>query len=273
MQPKQKKLKMFLSQDTGKGTIRVGRCKYTGGNRKDPSFPNFTRIVVMMKSHSEWASLSPYELKDDKGRIMENIWQFAKVYPKVPKSTQKYSRYNPTVIWNHPAETHLSDFNPKTKSGEITDEYRVWREKGMNTKYAIRYPVGYNHRHKCVYALAENEDGSLNTDEKLNYIESRKRIYLPVYCDLVKKCEKFRELRERLENGENILIAEVDGPHQESLEYYKEKYGVGDDFIEKDTMIVNEENIQIMLNDDKHPFGHGYCLAMALLDKDELWNY
>jgi len=25
-----------------------------------------------------------------------------------------------------------------------------------------------------------------------------------------------------------------------------------------------------MLNDDKHSFGHGYCLAMALLDMEKL---
>ena len=79
-------------------------------------------------------------------------------------------------------------------------------------------------------------------------------------------------LKNRLINGENLLIIEVDGPHQESLDYYKEKYEVGDDFIQKNTMLANDENINIMLNDTKHPFGHGYCLAMTLLDKDIEWN-
>lgn len=36
-------------------------------------------------------------------------------------------------------------------------------------------------------------------------------------------------------------------------------------------MLITKENISIMLNDTKHPFGHGYCLAMALLDKDIEW--
>ena len=27
-----------------------------------------------------------------------------------------------------------------------------------------------------------------------------------------------------------------------------------------------------MLNDPKHPFGHGYCLAMVLLNKEVEWN-
>jgi hypothetical protein len=67
----------------------------------------------------------------------------------------------------------------------------------------------------------------------------------------------------------NLLIVEWDGPHQESMEYYKEKYNVTDDFIVDSTMNATTENIDLMLNDEKHPFGHGYCLASALLaDKD-----
>lgn len=30
--------------------------------------------------------------------------------------------------------------------------------------------------------------------------------------------------------------------------------------------------MKIMLNDTKHPFGHGYCLDVALLDKEEEWG-
>ena len=60
------------------------------------------------------------------------------------------------------------------------------------------------------------------------------------------------------------MIVEIDGPKSQSIEYYKNKYGVDDTFIQNDTILVNDYNINIMLNDEKHPFGHGYCLAMAL---------
>lgn len=53
--------------------IRIGRCTYSGSKRHDPEYPGFTPILVMMKSHSQWYPLSPYELKDENGRIMENI--------------------------------------------------------------------------------------------------------------------------------------------------------------------------------------------------------
>jgi hypothetical protein len=84
---------------------------------------------------------------------------------------------------------------------------------------------------------------------------------------------KFTELKNKLDSGENLLIIEVDGPHQESIDYYMKEYGVDKTFIEDDTMIVNEENIRIMLNDTKHAFGHGYCLAMVLSDDYDWKKY
>lgn len=246
--------------------IRVGKCLYSkGGGIIYPSYENFTPIIVMMYSHSKYYPLSPYFLKDDQNRIMENIWQFSKCYKNVPKTIQRKSKYDNTIIWEHDAEVHLDD------NDSYTNEYAQWRLKGMHNKDPVRYPVGFNYRSKCKFASAENPDGTIN-NTKLNYIEARKAIYLPVYCDLVKREKLFNQLQERLNKGENLLIIEVDGPHQESLAYYKEKYDVGDTFIEQDTMLINNQNISIMLNDDKHAFGHGYCLAMSLLHMDaQVW--
>ena len=238
--------------------LRVGTCTYNEKRKMIyPSYDNFTPILVMTRNHSNYFPLGPYDLKDDRGRIMENIWQFSKCYRTVPKITQKF--------WNHSTETHLDE------NDELTEEYLQWREKGMNHYHYVRYPVGLYHRHHCQFALAENIDGSINMT-KLDYIQSRKAIYLPVYCELAKKEVLFTELQTRLADGENLLIIEVDGPHQESMDYYKNTYNVDDDFIVDNTILVTEANIQIMLNDSRHPFGHGYCLAMALAGKDIEWN-
>jgi len=194
---------------------------------------------------------------------MENIWQFCKLYEKVPKTTQKYSRWDPSVIWDHPAETHFIRDPKNPDDGELTPEYFRWRKKGFEAKNAIRYPVGYHHRTKCLCALKEDQ-----FDQALNYVESRKQIYLPLYCSMVRQKEQFIELKKRLDQGENLLIIEVDGPHQESLPYYQDKYSVNDNFIDQHSVLATQENLNILLNDEKHPFGHGYCLAMALLDLD-----
>lgn len=241
--------------------IRVGRCSYLrNGKRTDPKYPGFKNILVMMKSHSKWWPLSPYELKDENGRIHENIWQFSKCYENVPKSVQYYSRYNNTVIWDHPKEVHIDN------DGLITSEYMNWRNKGFYNKYAVRYPVGFHQRHTCVCMFPEDEDGNILPETPLGYIEGRKRVYLPTYKKLVKRTKEYQELKELLTNGINLLIVEVDGPHQESLNYYRQQYNVSNSFIEGDTMLATPENLEIMLNDAKHPFGHGYCLATALLE-------
>lgn len=261
-----------LVKSNNTGLIRVGRCTYTEGKRKDPSFPGFTPIVVLTKS-SPYGSLGPYVLQNDKGQVMENIWQFSKVYPSVPKSCQRYSRWDSTLVWEHPAEQHVN-----AETNALLPAYWAWRKKGFNTKEAVRYPVGKAKVGTCIGAVYDtanplDNDEPFHYDRMLNYIEGRKAIYVPVYCQLVKQERQFQELKRRLHEGENLLVIEVDGPHQESLPYYKKKYGVSDDFIENSTMMVNERSINIMLNDPKHPFGHGYCLAMALLDKDNEWAH
>jgi len=234
-------------------SIRVGTIKYQGGRKVVPSYPGYSRVEVMTASTTH-GDLSPFQLVDEKGRIFENVWQFAKVYKNVPATTCRYSRWDSTVIWQHPAETHVDE------KGELTPEYWKWREKGMNNMYAVRYPVGFHHRKKCLYAYWN--------DEKLDYIQARKKFYVPEYIRLLKMHPKFQSLKKLVDEGEKLLIIEVDGPREESLQYYKDMYGVGDDFIENNTIEVTEDNLSIMLEDSKHPFGHGYCVAMALLDME-----
>ncbi len=239
-----------------RGEIRVGRIIYNNGTPTHPTYEGFTPIVILTKS-SRYGSLGPYVLENDQGEIMENIWQFSKVYKDVPKTRLTYSRWDSTVIWNHPAEVHVKD-------GKILDAYWKWRKKGMKNIYPVRYPVGWKDRHKCLYALKKKGG------KPLSYIEARKEIYLPLYAEMIQKQKQFLELKKRLKNGENLLLIEVDGPHQESLEYYKFTYDVNDNFIKNDTILATTLNIQIMLNDDKHPFGHGYCLAMALVGEENV---
>lgn len=245
--------------------LRVGRIIFQKNNSIYPSYEGFTNIVVLFKGHTEWGILGPYDLINENGIIMENYWQFSKVYDDVPKIINTKSKHDKTIIWNHPEEIHVKD-------DKLTSAYYAWRDKGMKSKHAIRYPVGFNHRHNCKYVLAYDQDGTINETNKLDYIQSREKVYVSEYCRLVKMEPKFMELVTKLNNNENLLIIEVDGPHQESLNYYKQKYNVGDDFIVKNTMLVSDDNIRIMLNDTKHPFGHGYCLAMALLEKQAELN-
>lgn len=250
--------------------IRVGKISYDKTNKKHqkiifPHYENFTPIIVMefsdnSRTKSEYWPLSPYVLVDEKNRIMENVYQFSKIYKTVPKIKTK--NYDKTIMWSHDEETHIDE---NGGAAMVTDEYWKWREKGMANPYPVRYPVGREHRVNCQYAIPE-----FDPTLKLNYIQTRCLIYLSEFSRLARQHELFKDLRERLLNGEKLLIIEVDGPHQESMDYYKENYGVDDSFIKDNTMLVTKENLTIMAKDTKHPFGHCYCLAMALLDLEDL---
>ena len=235
-----------------KGIVKVGRYNITDLNETK----GFTPIVVMTKSHGgEW-TLSPYHLRDENGYIMENIWQFSKIYETIPAMPGK--NHKGPVYWLYNSERHFDN-------GTILPTYWRWRQTGFSHNSAVRYPVGYYHRNKCMFAILSKDDQT-----PLDYIESRKKIYVPVYCRLVEQQSAFQRLKQRLENGENLLILEVDGPHSESLDYYKQKYNVNDNFIVNNTVVANRENLAILLNDPKHPFGHGYCLSMSLLGLHDL---
>lgn len=225
--------------------IRIGRCQCYS----NPSYPNFTSISCIAAS-VEYGSLSPFKLKDSDDRIFENIYQASKIYESVPAIN--------TDMWSHDKEKHYDSKNDK-----ILPKYWIWRKKLEDNKSAVRYPVGYQNRRKCLFSIKDNGDGTYTYP--LDYIGSRKKIYVPGYIKLVMKTKKFRELKKRLEKKENLLLIDYDGPHSESLEYYKDKYDVNDSFIKDGTMKATIKNLNIMLNDTKHPFGHAYCLAIALL--------
>lgn len=235
--------------------IRVGRSRYEDGKVIHPSYPGFTSIPVITKSH-EWPELSPFYLKDEQGQIMENVWQFGKVYRDVPKMFHKVGR---RVLWSWPAEKHLDG------RGDITPFYIAWRIAGMRNHMAVRYPVGYNNRHKCVAYIPEDREGNILFNQRLDYIQARKQVYLPLYISLAKQTDSFSELKNRLAAGENLLIIEPDGPHQESNSYYSKMYGTPQNLIQNDSIPATHANLSMMLEDPKHPFGHGYCLAIALL--------
>ena len=236
------------------GQVRVGRIQcHPNGTRTVSSFEGFTPIEVMTKS-SSWGDLGPYVMKTEDGVVFENYWQSAKVYPKVPQVKQPYSRWNPQTIWEHPAEDHIDEHQ------EPTHRYWSWRRKLRANPYPVRYPAGFLNRRNALYSL-EDEGG-----KPLTYVEARKGIYLKEYLKLVVKLPRFQGLKQRLVQGENLLVLEVDGPHQESLQHYKDQYGVDDQFIQQDTVLACQASLDLLLNDDKHSFGHGYCLAWALLD-------
>jgi len=134
---------------------------------------------------------------------MENAWQFAKVYPE-----------------------HIDDH------GDPNQEYWNWAHQGWLTMRGIRYPKG-----KGAIPLY-----SYWNDEKLNYIEARKKIYIPLYKDAVLKSHAFQKLIEIYKKYGKITLWGFDG-YDHHLEH---------------------KSLDDVINDEKRKMGHMFVLAMML---------
>lgn len=87
-------------------------------------------------------------------------------------------------------------------------------------------------------------------------------VYFAEYVRLARRDPYFRRLQQRLRNGENLQINEVDGPPLTAPEL-KPFELVHDGSIE-----ITQYVVQHWLRQPQWSFGHGVCLAIALLEAD-----
>lgn len=223
-------------------SIRVGKYDYK--NKRQPTTKNYVNILI----HTT-GELSPYTMKDDKGVIMENFWQFSKVWKVVYDIKQPISSFNKDVRWEHPDQIHY-------QNDKITPEYWAWREKGFNHDKWVRYPNNYKNHKDCIGSVIGNY-----LDYKIiDYIEARKVIYLPKYKEIAVKTKKFKKLQQMLKDGINIQINEVDGPVYEDIYPYN--------LVVNNSIEINKDILTELINKSNQAFGHGYCLAACLLNID-----
>lgn len=191
--------------------------------------PGFVRVDVYSSGQGFGSQLSPFYLKSKNGHLVENEWQFAKLYPKVTEQNQS--------MWKYKAEEHVD------ANGETNAAYWKWRKTGMSHDKAVRYPNGKDGRHTCKGAIWPGHD------ELIGYLDSRKIIYCPVYAEAAVKTDAFAKLQSMVASGTNVQLFEYDVP--------------------KIPVIVTERVIRSALIDAKHPFGHGYVIAALLLNGEE----
>ena len=259
------------------GKLRVGRIKgNTEPGKKIPVTDDYMNIIVT--SHNQKGlghSLSPYVLTDSKGRIMENLWQFSKIYANVTKQTQ------PNWQWEN--ETHAV----KDTFGKYvpTEDYWLWRQSGMEHDKPVRYPNGFRGKAECLHILWPTDESRLyDPNVKMNqygYIESRKKVYCKLYASMVKDNLEFKKLQQMLQSGINLQILDVDGPDVDKATdkkgtikapYNTMPVGIFGDTSGVGSIEINETNIKLLMLDTDQPFGHGYVLACLLLGKEEWLN-
>lgn len=142
---------------------------------------------------------------------LENAWQYSKLWPG-----EESAEGTPTRKWY-----------VRRREGFLQKrgQRHVKKGKGVNRNVPL-YSVWGAHRFR--------------------YVKARARIYCPIYAELVKKTNAYKELEQRLENGERLLLLDYDG------------YDRGD------------KTLYECFDDETKPFGHGFVLASLLLKLDPL---
>lgn len=176
------------------------------------SLPKETLVIDTTSRSKNWSKgLSPFYLgpvflyENYFAKNVENGWQYTKLYSQ-----------------------HADE------NGQPTEKYWEWAKSGWNKDWADRYPMGKGAKPLC----------SLWKGNKLDYIEARKQIYIPLYSETVKNTDAFKQLEDifnqcNLENRD-LYLRDFDG-YDSGLKSW-------------DTII----------NDPKKKMGHAFVLAMLL---------
>jgi hypothetical protein len=112
-----------------------------------------------------------------------------------------------------------------------------------NVKEAKRRYPGSKDK-KVMYAHFEHDP------EKMDYVTSRKKVYVPLYIDLIKDREMTQHWKKEVDSGKDIVIYDFDGPRLKNGEVT--------------CLEVTTEMLKEKINDPSYPFGHGYIVAGLL---------
>ena len=166
----------------------------------------------------------------------ENLWQYGKVYPRIYDENKK-------IV------PGVDEF------GNPTEEFYKWRKRF----YLLKKEKGDRHpalpsmiRHRdCLYMVYFDKDGNL---KKLDYVTSRKRIYIPEYAKLIVNTDSFKEIKKLYDSGAKIALCDFDAWNY---------YGTN---LDQDTTIVD------IVNNPQYKVGHGYVIKMLLQGDIEVVN-
>jgi hypothetical protein len=234
---------------------------------KTVDLDGYETINVLKWNNSKWKNLCPYLLRTDgnekclnNGNILfENFYQGCKVYDIVYENEiypSKHQQNNPKYLW--------WKFVPITASGDVIvsdgnidyNLYYNWRSSLWNCQHPVRYPNKIHRRKNTQFVLCVDVQGN---ETRMDYLTSRKQIYVKEYIRLIKKLPEYEVLLNKLKNNKNIMICEVDVPAK------NKKGNYGKDCDDNDICPMSIEKLELLLNDTNEAFGHGLCLAYSLL--------
>ena len=170
-------------------------------------------------------------------KTFEGWWQGQKRYRELDhihrdnSCTEKYQQFRQTIA---------NETNPSI----------LRHPKGTKTKEIVGQSISYGktvNRYKRLSPIDAIYHGQLVD----GYVNSRKIGYVPNYYNLISGSSQLQYYIEKYNVGNDIVVYDLDGPK--------------DDKYNNILLPVSLEMLQTLINDTRHPFGHGYVVAAAIL--------
>ena len=134
------------------------------------------------------------------------------------------------------------NFESYWQSGKVFENIPIektkkwWRELEAPKR---RYPNSKGK--KVLYAMFDGND------EQMDYVTSRKKVYVPEYYEIIKDRERIAHWKKHLEEGLDLVVYDFDGPR-----------------LDDGSVTCMELTTELMIdkiNNTQFPFGHGYIVA------------
>ena len=132
------------------------------------------------------------------------------------------------------------------EEGNPNENWCRWHDALQNSSFPVRRPNG---RNIPLYAFWGGK--------KLDIVKARKEIYIPHLQELYRASPIYQDLLKKVKSGQNVMLVEPDGP---LLEEYPNGLEVNKD------LLKNLIEVTSYSNGKYRPYGHGYVLALTLLE-------
>lgn len=215
------------------GSVAVFRC--ARGVAYPAAKEGWTNIAAWSRGAAPWKALSPFFVGPIEGcSNFETYWQTFKVWEFID------------------GERHVGD------DGLPNEAWHAWQTRLRSKPEAIRRPNGYV---KPLYAWFEGQ--------KLDVVQARKLIYIPQLQRLYRAHTVYQQLLKLVsEQGQSVIIIEPDGPAEDArcVPLSKETLVALQDCVTWKQAAPLFGQPKGAGSNRYFPYGHGYVIALTLLE-------
>ena len=149
--------------------------------------------------------------------------------------------------WWQSLKRYLKNGLPISK--EKAAKIKAWWKKQTTAKRrcTIAHP-------RDGYTVSHAEDDEDDQKVRYNYIQSREKLYVPQYVEMIKDTQSLAECKKLMAEGKDLVFMDFDGPKDADGNHT--------------CVEVTVETLKQYVQDTRFPFGHGFVVAAEVAGID-----